>query len=315
MNCEAAAKHLALLLYGDLSFDEEEQVQMHLDDCASCRRESERQRAIHRLLDQRELEPSASLLNQCRRDLESSLTREDVRPDGGFWHKWESWFASLHWKPAGALALIALGFFGARLTNNGLGFGGFNPTSGPSALIGNGVNTAGLEPMTSRVRYVEPNASGQVQIVVDETRQRILSGRLDDEKIRHLLLSAAKDPSDPGLRVESVDILNGNSDSADVRGALVAVLLHDSNAGVRLKALEGLKSFAADPEVRKALSQALLKDTNPGVRTQAIDLLTQNKGKPAVGVLQELLAREDNSYVRQRCQRALREMNASEETY
>jgi HEAT repeat protein len=162
---------------------------------------------------------------------------------------------------------------------------------------------------------VEPNAQGQIQIVVDETRQRVLSGRLDDEKIRRLLLSAAKDPSDPGLRVESVDILKGNSDSADVRSALVAALLHDSNAGVRLKALEGLKSFAGDSEVRKALSQALLSDTNPGVRTQAIDLLTQNKGRPPVGVLQELLAREDNSYVRQSCQKALREMNASEQTY
>jgi hypothetical protein len=47
--------------------------------------------------------------------------------------------------------------------------------------------------------------------VLDETRQRIVSGGLNDQKIRILLLAAAKDPSDPGLRAETVDILNGSA--------------------------------------------------------------------------------------------------------
>jgi hypothetical protein len=162
---------------------------------------------------------------------------------------------------------------------------------------------------------VEPQGPGKVQIVLEETRQKTLRGNLADQSIQRLLLAAAKDPADPGLRVESVDLLRTSPESAAVRNALLYALQHDSNSGVRLKALEGLKASAADPDVRQTLSQVLLTDKNPGVRTQVIDLLIQQKEHKMVGVLQELMRKEDNSYVRFRCQRALHEMNASVETY
>jgi HEAT repeat protein len=162
---------------------------------------------------------------------------------------------------------------------------------------------------------VEPVSPGRVQIVLDETRQRVLSGSVDDVAIQRLLLTAAKDPSDAGLRVESVDLLKNNSQSADVRQALVSALEHDPNAGVRLKALDGLRQFADDPETRKALTQVLLKDDNPGVRTQVIDLLVQRHTDAMVSVLQQLLEKEDNGYIRMRCQKVLQEMNASAEMY
>jgi HEAT repeat protein len=142
-----------------------------------------------------------------------------------------------------------------------------------------------------------------------------LSGNLDDQSIRKLLLAAAKDPSDPGLRVESVDLLKGQPESTEIRRALLYALQHDANSGVRLKALDGLKGFAEDPETRKALTQVLLTDQNPGVRTQVIDLLIQHKNDNMVGVLQELMRKEDNGYIRMRCQRALNDMNASVETF
>ena len=84
---------------------------------------------------------------------------------------------------------------------------------------------------------------------------------------------------------------------------------------MRLKALEGLRSSAADPEVRNALSHVLLTDDNDGVRTQAIDILTSKKEQAMIGVLQQLMVKEDNSYVRSRCQRALHDMKASAETF
>jgi hypothetical protein len=172
-----------------------------------------------------------------------------------------------------------------------------------------------VDPGTSHVRYVEPLAPGRVQIVVDETHQRVLSGSLQDESIQRLLLAAAKDPSDPGLRVESVDLLKGDSQSAEIRQALVYALEHDPNAGVRLKALDGLKQFATEPDTRQVLTQVLLRDNNPGVRTQVIDLLTPQHNDSMVGVLQELMEKEDNSYIRMQCKKMLQDMNASVETY
>src|SRR5450755_2403254 len=126
-----------------------------------------------------------------------------------------------------------------------------------------------------------------------------------------LLLTAAKDPSDAGLRVESVNLLKNQPQSAEVRRALLYAVQHDSNAGVRLKALDGLKNFADDPETRATLTQVLLKDDCPGVRTQVIDLLIPHHAASMVSVLQEVMGKEKNGYIRMRCQRALRDMNAS----
>jgi HEAT repeat protein len=63
------------------------------------------------------------------------------------------------------------------------------------------------------------------------------------------------------------------------------------------------------------LAQVLLKDENPGVRIQAIDLLVKHQDATTVGVLQSLVNREENSYIRMKCQNALQAMNASVGTY
>jgi hypothetical protein len=307
MKCEEVKKTLPLFLYGELSFDEEERLEMHIDECDSCRSVLERERAMFLALDGAEAAPAPELLEQCRAELRSRLAH--VTPERRhFWDKLLSGFSiQFHFapgimQPLGAVAMLVIGFFVARVA--------------PPSLVGSwrGAGVLG-EPATSRVRYVEPAGPGRVQIVIDETRQRTLSGNVEDQSIQRLLLTAAKDPSDAGLRVESVDLLKSKPQSAEVRSALLYALQHDSNAGVRLKALDGLKDFANDPQTRQVLAQVLLRDDNPGVRTQVIDLLIRHRSDSMVGVLQELMVKEDNGYIRMRCQRALHDMNASVETY
>jgi hypothetical protein len=306
MKCEEARTILPLFLYGELSFEEEERLEAHIDECDACRGDLAREKALFKSLDAAEMVPSQNLLEQCRAELRQRLT-ETAPVHVSFWDKFREGF-TIHFhfapglkQPVGALAMLAAGFFGAKML--------------PPSLLGSFRSAGLVEPATSRVRYVEPVGSGKVQIVVDETRQRVLSGNLDDQSIQRLLLTAAKDPSDAGLRVESVDLLKSRPQSAEVRKALLYAVRHDSNAGVRLKALDGLKEFADDPETRQTLTQVLLKDDNPGVRTQVIDLLIQHHPASMVGVLQELMGKEDNGYIRMRCQRALHDMNASVESY
>jgi HEAT repeats/Putative zinc-finger len=314
MTCEEARKNLPLFLYGELSFDEEELVEVHIDECAGCQRALAREKALFAALDSVELVPTPEALAESRAELRGRLAlagapaRTDHRAEGSsFWDKIREGFTiNFHFAPglaqvAGAAAMLVLGFLTARVA--------------PSSFLGNWRSAGMVEPATSRVRYVEPVSPGRVQIVLDETRQRVLSGSVDDQAIQRLLLTAAKDPSDAGLRVESVDLLKNNSQSAEIRKALVYSLQHDPNAGVRLKALDGLKQFAQDPDTRQALTQVLLKDDNPGVRTQVIDLLVERHTDAMVGVLQELLEKEDNGYIRMRCQKVLQEMNASAEMY
>jgi HEAT repeat protein len=245
------------------------------------------------------------MLAASREQLLRNIASEAVRPS--LWEKLRRGF-TIHvhpipagLQPVGALALVAMGFFGARML--------------PPSMLGLDAGASGLAPVASRVRYVEPEASGKVKMVVEEIHERSLTGNIDDQNIQALLLAAARDPQNAGLRVESVDLLKSSRECPEVKNALLYSLQHDSNPGVRLKALEGLKNSSADPQVRQVLTQVLLADDNPGVRTQAIDLLIQHKEDRMVGVLQELMRHEDNGYVRLRCQKALHDMNASVETY
>jgi hypothetical protein len=301
MNCESVKKSLPLLFYGELPFEDEQLLQEHLDACDPCRQAFGVEERIHQSLGARNLEAPAPLLARCRMDLAARVA--EAGHAGGGWRFWFGppfrWQAVL--RPLSAVALVALGFLSARWT--AVGPGSDVPAGSPEGTV------------ISKVRQVRPDESGSVQIVVDETRQRLLTGSPEDEPIRRLLLVAAREAADPGLRGESMDILKARPELPEVRHALLQALQHDPNPGVRLKALEALKLHAAQPDVRNALAGALLSDENPGVRTQAIDLLIQNKEPDLVGILQELMQKDDNSYVRLRSRRTLQEMNASIGTF
>ena len=295
LHCHLIERDLPLFVYGELSFDEEERVHQHLEGCESCRNALAGLQSWHSALDQEDTTVPDGLLVAARRSLRQSVSTEAERVAApSLWERLLAWPA---WKPAGAVAAIAMAFFGGRMTN--LQMAGLEATPTEAA------------PVVSRVRYVEPNQAGGVQIVLDETRQRVVSGNMEDQAIRQLLLAAAKDPSDPGLRVESVEMLCSRSQEAEIRNALLAVLEHDANPGVRLKALEGLKTFAKDQPTRQVLSRVLLKDTNSGVRSAAIDVLTSVNSQDTIGTLQELMRKEENDYVRLRTRKALSEMKAS----
>jgi hypothetical protein len=282
--CDRIQPELPLYCYGEVSSELEEIVEHHLSGCADCRDELARQRKFLDLLDSREEALDASLLAACRSELRSAIA---MKKKPSFWE----WQIPLR-VPVGAMALVALGFFGARLV----------PERSQAVF--------------SSVASVEPDAaSGNVRVAVDEIRRHVVSGASDDPRIEGLLLTAIREESNPGLRVESIGILKQNADSEPVREALIDRLTRDPNPDVRLKALDGLRSYAGDATVRHTLANVLLKDDNPGVRVQAIDLLTTHHDDSIVGVLQDAVRKEDNNYVRVRCGRLLEEMKASVGTY
>lgn len=312
MNCESVTKLIPLYFYGELPPEEEDSLEQHLDTCAACARQAESQRVVSAAFDRREMQPSAALLAECRHRLMRTVYRQEssvlrpVQPAAPL-GRLGAWLPSLGaWRmPLGASALLALGFVTARLTAPG--------AAGPFSL-------ASLTPdVISSVRSVQPAHEGarpgEVQIVLDETRRRVISGQLNDSNIQRLMLAAAHDENNPGVRWESVDLLKSHSDSSPVRELLLNRVAEDPNPGVRLKALDGLKTYTGDPEVRKVLAQVLVHDDNPGVRIAAVDALTAHADDNMVGFLQGVVQREDNTYVRRRCVKALQDMNASVGTF
>jgi hypothetical protein len=300
MNCDFVKELTPLYLYGELAATEEEDFEQHVHVCAACRSEIGREKTLHRRLDQFRLAPPQQLLAECRRQL---FHGKPTVSKPSWWTAFSAMWLALGSvaRPVGALALVAVGFFSARLTTR-------EPNLASLAFPGG-------EPVLSTIRSVQPDSSGRLQIALDETRRRMVTGSMEDGNIARLMLAAARDESNAGLRVESMEILKSHASSADVREALLTALRNDPNPGVRFKALDALKGMAAQPEVRQTLSYVLQNDQNPGVRIQAIDILTQRQDADMVGTLQKLMAKESNSYVRQRCQKALEDMNASVGTF
>ncbi len=318
MTCDSISSLIPLYYYGELTPGEEEILETHLTGCSACVVELEKQRKLAAALDYRAAPAPALLLEDCRADLMAAVAGGAPRVQGtqkGPWALFLEAMASTFEglgrlrQPLGAAALVALGFMAARITPGGSPFAGFGAHRG-------GLTTASLagDDVFSTVRSVQPDSGGKVQIAFDETRRRVVEGRMDDPAIHQLMMAGARG-EDPAVRVESVEVLKTKCDSSEVRDAFLNAVAHDPNLGVRLKALEGLKPFVNDSEVRKTLAHVLLSDDNAAVRKQVVDLLVAQRDDSMVGMLQSVMQREDNQYVRLKVQQALKEMNASIGTF
>ena len=300
IGCAEAIRQIPFYCYGEVSSDTEERIESHLAACANCRGELARQRTFLEVVDRRAEAAETMLLAGCRNDLRLQIASAAVRP--GTWLESLQMFLDFHIPfriPVGAMALVALGWIGARYTPERFG----------------GVRAGLQEPMFSSVQSVQPDASGKIQIAVDDVQRHVVIGSLQDRRIQELLLTAVREEANPGVREESISALENSADSAEVQRALTEAVTHDPNTGVRLKAIEGLKQYAGDAAVRSTLANVLLKDEDPDVRVQAIDLLTAHHDDSIVGVLQDVVQREDNSYIRTRCRDLLQAMKASIGTY
>jgi hypothetical protein len=313
MNCQQVQVQLSLYLYGELDFAQEEELEQHLSTCALCERAYAREKAWHAALNAERAGVPLDLLAGCREDLKAAVSRSSR---SSRWWRWEAplGFTATRWSMglAAASFLVFAGFSAARwVDRNGL----------PQALQNAGAAEMGLlNPSTVHIRDIRPADDSRVQIIVDQVSQREITGRVDDDAVRRLLLAAARDSSDPGIRVDSVEMLNGQNGS-DVRDALLRSVRSDPNAAVRLKALEGLRQFAGDSGTRETLKYVLEHDEDPGVRSEAIDVLVAQKGRTQfspelAGTLQELMrSQQQDDYVRMRCLQVLNEMKASPDIY
>lgn len=312
MTCDSVSKLIPLYYYGELTPEEEDLFDEHLHECTVCTAEMERQRVLAATLDRRRVEPPPMLLEDCRADLMAAIAGGAPAVEKTRKGPWTLFLEALNIsfagfgkmrQPAGALALIAIGFFAARFS------GSLVPFSS------NGINGMSLAPSDntlSTVRSVD-SRDGRVKITVDETRRREITGRLDDPDIQKFILAGSRGEN-AAVRVESVGLLQNPGDSPQALDSLLNALV-DSNDGVRLEAVRALRPLAGDPRVSKTLSQVLLSDSNPAVKMQVIDLMMARRDDSTVGLLQSMLQHEENSGVRQKASNVLKDLNASARTF
>jgi hypothetical protein len=301
MNCQQVQTNLSLYLYGELEFAAEEELEKHLEGCSFCQLALAREKDWHTKLNGERKDVPLDLLAQCRRDLRVALKAPERKNSGRTW-QFSDLFGTFHfgggqWSKRLAFASFFL-LAGFSLSNwmDRVNLGEF---PGP-------VTKVGLVSYPTRIREIQPGSNNQVRILVDRVQEQEIIGSIGDETVRGLLLTAIKDPADPGLRVDSAELLKGQ-DGTDIRDALLYTVRHDDNAAVRLKALEGLRRFRDDRTTHETLRSVLQYDSSPAVRSAAIDLLVPANGALTItpemaGTLEEIIRSERNDdYLRARC--------------
>src|SRR5207249_12184654 len=143
-------------------------------------------------------------------------------------------------------------------------------------------------------------ASNQISIKYQTVSTQEAQGSLNDQRIQQLLLFAARNNYNSGVRMHSVDLLTQKPDDTHVREVLMHGLRYDANPGVRLKALGALGPYVKDDvRVRDAVLESLMNDSNAGLRIQALHLLEPVSADSSVRVVLQKLAQNDQSqYIR-----------------
>lgn len=296
MKCEWVRENLALHIYGELLDDARYELEQHLSRCGECAAELEVARKFHAQLSEFPVEePSPNLLAGARMRLQETLeTTQQHRLWERLFFDPAAWLHQVRFSPALAAILFMVGFAGGIGTMYQVFAGGRSGV--PVVSEGQPVESS-----ISGIRSVaqEPG-SNKITINYDTVSTQQVEGSLNDQRIQQLLLFAARNNYNSGVRMDSVDLLTQEPGNTHVREALIYALRYDSNPGVRLKALEGLGPYVRnDVRVRDAVLEALMNDSNPGARAEALRLLDSVKADSSVRmVLLRLAEKDQNQYIR-----------------
>jgi hypothetical protein len=309
MNCEWVRENITLHVYGELLDDARHELEQHVARCSDCAAELKAEREFHAVMSQIiPREPSPNLVASSRMRLQEAL---ETAEQGRFWHRLAFdpaiWLRQVRFSPALASAILILGFAG------GLGTAyKFFPRSTTQNTAGNLVSPpAPSEASITGIRSVtqEPG-SNQIDIKYDTVSTQDATGSLNDQKIQQLLLFAARNNYNSGVRMDSVDLLTQKSGDMQVREALMYALQNDTNPGVRLKSLSALGNYVKDDvNVRDAVLRALVSDGNSGVRIEALRLIEPVKADGSVrGVLMALAAKDQSTYIKSQARTMLAQL-------
>jgi Putative zinc-finger len=311
MKCEWVRENITLNVYGELADDARHELEQHVARCADCAAELKAEQEFHALLSQdRADEPTPNLLAASRMKLQEAL---ETAEQGGFWQRLAfdpaNWLRQVNFSPALASAILIVGFAGGigtayRVFAHQPQVAGTlgtvaAPAPGPAEASITGIRSITQEPGTN-----------QIDIKYDTVSTLETQGSMNDQRIQQLLLFAARNNYNSGVRMDSVDLLTQKPDVSQVRDALIYALQYDTNPGVRLKALDGLGGFVKDDvHVRDAVLEALVNDSNPGVRTEALRLIEPVKADGSVrGVLMTLAAKDQSQYIKSQARTMLAQL-------
>lgn len=296
MKCDWVQQNVILYVYDELPDDARHELEQHIARCPNCAADLEQLKGLRADFSSVPVqEPSASLLASSRMKLQEAL---ETAEQGGWWQRFVfepvTWLNQVRFAPALAAAIFIVGFAGGIGATYKMVKTATPPTQPPSSSTTSPASISGVSSV------VQQPGSNEVTIKYDTVSPQEARGSLNDPNIQQLLLYAARNNFNAGVRMDSVDLLTKQPNDNHVREALLYALRYDSNTGVRLKALDGLGPYVRnDVQVRDAVLESLMSDTNPGIRIEALRLLDSVRADSSVRiVLQRLADKDENRYIR-----------------
>jgi len=301
MKCDWVKDNIVFYVYNELEDDARYEIEQHLARCPECTAELKAARKFHATLSQAPVaEPSPNLLAASRMRLQEAL---EGTTQGGFWQRLifdpGNWLRQIRMAPAMVAAIFIVGFGGGIAAT-------YNFMDGRSTPI-TAVSDSSSSPSPSPISPLDASITGirsitqdpgsnQVNIKYDTVSTKDIQGSLNDQRIQQLLLFAARNNFNSGVRMDAVEKLTQAPNETNVREVLMYSLQNDTNPGVRLKALDGLSGFVReDVRVRDAVLQSLVNDGNIGVRMQALHLVEPMKADSGVRTVLTKLAQSDQN--------------------
>src|SRR6516164_662962 len=199
MKCEWVRENIVLHVYGELADDARHELEQHVSRCADCALELKAEQNFHELLSQdRAAEPTPNLLASSRMRLQEAL---ETAQQGNFLSRFAfdptTWLRQVRFSPALASVILILGFAGGMLTAyRTTPRGPQDPgivTPPPQQASIAGINSITQDPGTN-----------QINIKYNTVSPQEYNGSLNDQKVQELLLYAARNNYNSGVRVDSV---------------------------------------------------------------------------------------------------------------
>ena len=309
--------HLSFL--DELSDDEQQVFDKHLQDCQECQAEYDETKRVHALVvAQKKVEVTDELLWEARRELRVALRLEH--------HKRSKWTELLE-------RINILAYPGARLAFSsvavlvigiGLGYLIFVPST-PVGQFGEVPTTDQVasqrgDTRVSNLRFIrQESEKGEVEFSFEMVTPIRMRGSVNDNAIQRVLARSLLNEQNPGARLQTVSTLATQVESArvpdrEIKAALIQALKSDPNVGVRKEALRTLQNIPLDEEIKQALLFVLRHESNPSMRIDVINYLEKPvlAGKildqDILNALREKMQTDENNYIRIRARNVYEEV-------
>jgi hypothetical protein len=309
MKHEKYKEFLELNVLGELTKEEEIELENHLFECDECSKEYSRIKKMYTIISTTRPSPvSDEDLDAARKELFNSLNLESTRPT--FSQRinefLKSLFSNNYTVAFGSIALILIGFFVGYLIFN---------TSIPSEnpLMGNVIDLDKIDNGDIKIAKVDLpelfSKEDQFEFKLGDLEPVTYKGNLNDIAVQKLLAAAIKETENPGFKIKTAntiaELVSKNFiPDEKIKEAFIYTLKNDKNPGVRKGALKALVNFPYDNTVRDALLYTLANDDNASNRMDAIStLLTINYDSTTIDdntriLLNTSFANEENEVIR-----------------